>query len=319
MRFLTLTFSFWLVASTVHGKIVFHSHRDGNTEIYVMSSDGTGQTRLTDYEESDSFPVWSPNGRQIAFDRSVFNRGGDRNDEIYVMDADGGNPRNLTRHPAFDSSPDWSPDGKQIVFSSERDGDLNIYVMAADGSNIRQLTRLPFATAPKWSPDGQQIAFEAMLGLSHGRQVYVINADGTHRWQASQPVPNTTMFLGGWSPEGTQILYKGSINHLVTNSFVVIAALNPARRKAFKHEQLPIPMKALTTVAWGADGKSILFSGRKEGKPGDIYRFRLRDGQLVRLTDHPAKDTSPEEWNSRLPVSPQGLLPKLWGDIKSSP
>ena len=283
-----------------------------------MSSAGNVQTRLTDYDESDAFPVWSPNGRQIAFIRTMFSRKGDRNYEIYVMAANGGNPRNLTRHPAFDSSPDWSPDGKQIVFSSERDGDLNIHVMAADGNNVRQLTRLPFATAPKWSPDGQQIAFEAMLGLGHGRQIYMINADGTHRWQVSQPVPNAAMFLDGWSPEGTRILYTEAINSSVKNSFPIIATLHPTRRGVVTHERVPLPKMDLNTSAWGADGKSILVTLRKEGGAWNIYRFRLRGRQLIRLTDHPASDAAPHEWNSRLPVSPQGLIPKLWGDIKSN-
>ena len=84
-----------------------------------------------------------------------------------------------------------------------------------------------------------------------------------------------------------------------------------------KHERVPLPKMDLDTAAWGADGRSILFTGRKVDN-WDIYRFRLRDRQLIRLTDHPASDAAPHEWNSRLPVSPQGLLPKLWGEIKSN-
>ena len=275
MRFSILVINFLLVTSPLWGKIVFQSTRDGNSEIYVMSSFGNGQMRLTDYPESDGAAVWSPNGRQIAFDRATFNRKGEVNYEVYVMDADGG--------------------------------------------NIRQLTRTKFATAPKWSPDGSQIAFEAALGLGHGRQVYVMNDDGTNRWQVSEPIPDAVMFVEGWSPDGTQIMYKASIHALVTDATVIIATLDTRRRKVVKHQEVPLPKMDSSTTAWGADGKSILISLRKaKGEEWDIYRFHLPDGPLIQLTNHPASDLAPNEWNPRLSVSPQRLAPTHWGEIKSN-
>ena len=232
------------------------------------------------------------------------------------MDADGGNQRNLTQHPALDSGPNWSPDGSQIAFASNRDDELNIYLMAADGGNVRQLKSPHFSGQPRWSPDGSQIAFVAITEL--GRQIYAMNADGTERWLVSQPRPNAWMHLGGWSPDGKQILYKGSINGLVTDSFVIIATLDSRRRKVVKHEEVPIAKLNPTTTSWGADGKSILFAGKKEGEKGDIYRFRLSDNQLIQLTDHPASDVFPQEWNPLLPVSPRGMAPTRWGAIKSN-
>jgi TolB protein len=46
------------------------SGRDGHYQIYVMHPDGRGQTRVTASDESDAWPVWSPDGRWIAFTRS---------------------------------------------------------------------------------------------------------------------------------------------------------------------------------------------------------------------------------------------------------
>ncbi len=322
MRTLTiyLTCCLWLGTMSAHGKIVFQSGRDGNLEIYVMNSDGTGQTRLTHNEARDLQAAWSPNGRQIAFTRMW----DDEDLEIYVMDADGGNQRNLTNHPALDGSADWSPDGSQIAFTSERvRNGLSIFVMDADGANVRQLTEGPFDVVPKWSPDGKRIAFESMLELGHGRQIYMMNADGTNIWQVSEPIPKAGMFLMGWSPDGKQILYTAAVDYLVQSSFLVIATLHPRRHEAVKHERVPLPKKMhLNTAAWGADGKSVLATlrrgPREAGGAWNIYRFRLSTGELIQLTDNPTTDIAPHEWNPRLSVSPQGLAPKRWVEIKSN-
>ena len=306
----------WVGTMCAHGKIAFNSTRNGRSDIYVMNSDGTGQTRLTHNEASDTEAAWSPNGRQIAFSSDR-----DGNEEIYMMDADGGNQRNLTHHPALDGSPAWSPDGSQIAFTSDRvNNGLSLFVMDADGANVRQLTEGWFDVVPKWSPDGKRIAFEAMLGLGHGRQIYVMNADGTNRWQVSEPIPQAGMFMMGWSPDGKKILYTAAVDHLVMKSSLIIATLHPRRHEAIRHERVPLPKNMhINTAAWGADGKSVLFGGRKkEADPWDVFRFRLHDEQLINLTNNRSNDSTPHEWNSRLSVSPRRLAPKRWGEIKSN-
>jgi len=84
-------------------------------------------------------------------------------------------------------------------------------------------------------------------------------------------------------------------------------------------EQVPVPEMDATGCAWGADGNSILIALRKaKEEKWDIHRFSLPDGPLIQLTDHPAADYSPREWNPRLSVSSQGVAPKRWGEIKSN-
>jgi TolB protein len=97
-----------------------------------MNADGTGVRQLTDNDDvDDEAPVWSPNGKQIAFHSD---RDGD--DEIFVMNADGTGVRQLTDNDDFDGIPAWSPNGNQITFVSDRDGDDEIFVMNADGSDV---------------------------------------------------------------------------------------------------------------------------------------------------------------------------------------
>jgi len=74
----------------------------------MNASDGSSQKRLTRKSAIDTFPVWSPDGKKIAFTRS-----GNGSFEVYVMKArpegERNRPRNLTQNPAIDYLPDWQP------------------------------------------------------------------------------------------------------------------------------------------------------------------------------------------------------------------
>lgn len=83
-------------------KIVFHSSRDGNFEIYVMDLNGANQTNLTRNLATDIFPNWSPDGTKIVFESQ---RNG--NNDIHVMDANGANQTRLTTDAASDQTPSW--------------------------------------------------------------------------------------------------------------------------------------------------------------------------------------------------------------------
>jgi len=107
-------------------------------QIYVMNPDGSAEKQLTS-SGSSYFPVWSPDGRHIAF---VSDRDGGQ--LIFVMNADGTEQRRLTqpssRRGSLEFGLRWSPDGQRIVFTSNRDGTEQIYVVKADGSELKRLT-----------------------------------------------------------------------------------------------------------------------------------------------------------------------------------
>lgn len=128
-------------------------------EIYTIKPDGSDVKQITHDKGINTYPSFSPDGRQILF-RKVL---GENNSEVFVMNHDGSSMRNLTNNPAFDAWPRWSPDGKQIVFGSNRENktDYEIYVMNADGNSVQRLTNLSGRnTSPKWSPDEKKISFD---------------------------------------------------------------------------------------------------------------------------------------------------------------
>jgi Tol biopolymer transport system component len=181
--------------------------------ILTLRADGTGLDVLT-RGHVDCSPVWSPDGRRIAFARS---RSADCRDpvvaSIYVMNAAGNGLHLLARHAVW---PTWSPDGKGLAFFRSR----GLFVMRADGSAQHRIAahRLEFglAAAADWSPNGRWIAFESQGKLE------LVRPDGTglHPIVTVQPLAGYTNAVGApcdtsllgpdWSPSGTRIAYTNT-------------------------------------------------------------------------------------------------------------
>ena len=108
VRSLTGTADAYEAAWSPKGKrIAFVSSRGpNNEEVYLMNTDGSGRTRLTDIPGNDHWPpTWSPDSTRIAFTSD----GIEEHSQIYVMNSDGSGLTRLTDNPADDSFPAWRP------------------------------------------------------------------------------------------------------------------------------------------------------------------------------------------------------------------
>jgi len=235
--------------------------------IHIVTETGADVTPLTDGTADDISPVWSPNGKKIAF---VSSR--DKNKEVYVMNADGSEQTNLTRHRADDWTPAWSPDGTKIVFSSKRDGNWEIYVMNADGSNPTRLTDEPADDlSPVWSPDGRVIAFASKRDGDW--EIYLMNADGSNQLRLTRS-PGSDL-APAWSPNGRQIAFEsyrdGQMEIYVMNADGT-GPRNVSAHRANDHGP-----------AWSPDGTKIVFYSNRGG-PWDIYIVNLENKEVTNLT-----------------------------------
>ena len=133
---------------TIFGGFRLTSYDIAPRDIWLVDV-GTGQlTPLTDSEEDEYDPAWSPDGQQLAYVSVV----DDQNPEIFIMNKDGSNTSRLTNHDAMDMHPSWSPDGEMLTFASNREGNFEIYLMNADGENpLRMTNNVMDDLEPVWS------------------------------------------------------------------------------------------------------------------------------------------------------------------------
>lgn len=114
----------------------------GGKDIYRVSLDGSGLTRLTAAPGEDWQVDWSPDGRRIAFasqrDRSL--------GDVYVMGADGSGQRRLSTDHGF--TPAWSPDGRQLVYATG----ASLVFTTPDGDRATRLVLpgLGYLQLPDW-------------------------------------------------------------------------------------------------------------------------------------------------------------------------
>ena len=190
-------------------RIVFSSNRGRSRDLWIMDADGSGLRRLTRNrapKAQDSAPTLSPDGRRVAFARSL--RGG--NQEIYVINLDGTGLRRLTRFPGIDFDPAWSPDGTQIAFwralRRAKKTVHQVFAIDADGTNLSQLTWGTGASSdsPSWSPDGTRIAY-TRTGRVRG-DIWTMRADGTGQQRVTGGHPNDDD--SAWAPDGTAIAFS---------------------------------------------------------------------------------------------------------------
>jgi tricorn protease len=131
-------------------------------DLWVVGRAGGDARRLTAGVGLESYPVFSPDGEQLAFAGEY-----EGNLDVYVVPAAGGVPRRLTHHPDPDVPVGWTPDGKNILFRSPRTSYarfLKLFSVPVAGGQPAELP-LPMAEDGSLSPDGKRIAYVPLSNM----------------------------------------------------------------------------------------------------------------------------------------------------------
>jgi Tol biopolymer transport system component len=182
-------------------KIVYFSIIKRHLRILDLQ-DGSESSLTADHPFARE-PVWSPDGKWIAF--SASSRSSESR-SIWVIPLSGGNAKEVTNSDGRDVHPSWSPDGEKIAYESNRNGGVSIWIINLNRSEVLQLTPdSTFDRGPDWSPDGSTIAYYSRRNDSTaiwtipargGKETKLINVE-----KAANPA---------WSPDGTKIAYRTS-------------------------------------------------------------------------------------------------------------
>jgi Tol biopolymer transport system component len=222
---------------TADGTVAFLNSRWRNTlEIHGLGSDPP--RILTTHSPFLWAPVFSPDGKEVAFSRSEM----DGSWHIWSIPAAGGTPRQLTSgaagevYPRYspdgrfiwfytwqtprrigrmsreggaiemvsfgaagDAFPDFSPDGSQIVVTRTDADAERLYLAPSGGGSARLLTSTPGAVG-KWSPDGTRIAFASNRGYTGGILMFDLSSGRERRLTQTGGWPE-------WLPDGSEIAF----------------------------------------------------------------------------------------------------------------
>lgn len=123
-------------------------------DLWTVPSDGGVARRLTASTSYERSPVFSPDGKWIAF---ASNRYGDF--DLFVIPAEGGLPRRLTWHSSDDIPCAFSPDNRRVIFRSGREVLSSLYSIPVEGGVPARLSRLTWTEASNASPtpDGKSM------------------------------------------------------------------------------------------------------------------------------------------------------------------
>jgi Tol biopolymer transport system component len=154
--------------SPLGDRIVFTGLKNGQADLYMVENETGKLTRLMEDTYDDVEPVWSPDGRRIAFtsdrpaewpdaDDSTFTYG-DYN--IFILDPVEGDISPAVVAVGEQRSPTWSPQGDKLCYTSDENGISNLHIADLNAQEQFPITDVVGGCfTPSWSADGKRLAF----------------------------------------------------------------------------------------------------------------------------------------------------------------
>lgn len=223
-------------------EIAYIAWNNNNTELFTMPP--SGGLNLTATHNNETFPVWSPDGRHLAF---ISTQNG--NQQLGLMQADGSNKRILAETTrAKDVPPAWAFDSQMIAFVCILDQRTTICLASVTG-NWMQIMPGNWTSLGSihWAPADPTILFHAMNGTSRDIYTYTTYTNSIRNLtdQKSQD------YAPAWSPDGRKIAFVSNRNDQTGIYTMNIDGTNPT---------LLVATNIQDRVYWSPNGQQIAFS-----------------------------------------------------------
>jgi len=238
----------------------------GRVHIYVSQIGAETPRRLTNSEWWEIAPVWSPDGKYIAFLRLMQNP---REAGIYIASVDGGSERRVYSLDSRNCTKelDWSPDGKYLAFAERKSPDsaATVYLLSLDTLEKRTLTfpaeGILGDSNPVFSPDGKSVAF--LRDRLDTQEIFVVPAGGGTPRQVT--FDNRIIMGISWNADGRDLIF--SSNRAGTASLWRIPAAGGSP------ERLPIVGAMVTRPTVARKGNRMAYASMNYRS--DIWRAEL--------------------------------------------
>src|ERR1700733_4984504 len=246
------------------------------THVWMMNADGTGVRQMTQGDKSEVSPIFSPDGKWIAF---VSDRDGNSN--LYVMPLGGGEAKKLTDISTGVSDPLWSPDGKNIAFSTDVYPECGV----DDACNKKIADR--WQDGPLKAHMADDLLYRHWTQWKDGTRTHIFVADaqtGNLKDLTPGDFDSPTFELGAplaydFSPDGKEFAYVS--NHdknqaTSTNKDIWIVSVDSTKPEG---RNITASNPAYDgTPRYSPDGKYIAYRLQKQAAyESDLFRLALYD------------------------------------------
>jgi TolB protein len=245
--------------------------RDG--DIFVVDSDGAGETRVAGGSETLLSPAWAPQGDRIAYSQMISS--GTR---IVIRDLRTKRERPLVATPGgLNITPVFAPGGEVIVYAHGEEAGTDL-VAASARSNApgRRITvgRGTDNVSPTFSPDGRRIAFTS--GRSGHPEVYIMDADGTNA-ELLTPFSFGDQYYRSnpdWSPDGRSIAFQSQIAGQFQIMTISLRDRSIKQHTSEGRNEDP---------SWAPDGRHVVFTSNRTGTR-QLFVLDVESGRVRQLT-----------------------------------
>lgn len=215
----------------------------------------------------DEHPVWSPDGKKVAFVGTNPENEADRTQNIYVMEPGKGEASNIALQLTFYtgisndlSEIAWSPDGTRIAYAHIPfyTAHAGVFEVAADGTTATPLMLAPDGYHPSWAPDGGKVVYS-----TYSEQIYTVNADGSGTF----PLPGGKGKEPTWSPDGSQIAF-GQVTYISSMLDLHIVSAGCGASPVVVPVPYPVEYTQWIDASWAPDGSRLSYRSTFENGTG---------------------------------------------------